>query len=75
MIELALVFKSGFWVSVQFLERNPFFNVGTPVGRILSLFVSNHIFPYILNNVLALQQIRAVNFSNVWMIPLCHENV
>ena len=45
-----------------------FLKVGTPVGCILSIFVSNHTFPHI-SSVLALQQ-TAATISNLQMVSL-----
>ena len=40
-----------------------FLKVGTPLGCILNLFVSSHIFP-LLSNVLALWKTRATTFQS-----------
>ena len=67
---VALYFRLfGFWTNLV-LEH--FFNVGTPVGSILSLFVSStYISAYKLYAGIITN--RAATISNVQVFLLCHE--
>ena len=51
-ILLGVIFFCDLNVKARFLGTSNVFYVGTPVGCILSIFVSSHIFPH-LSNVLA----------------------